>query len=225
MHRALLSFFVLGLGLLLCADGWGMSQRDSLWVRGGLTLADSMAVDVEWRLGRQDPEGETDTVWTRISRSDALLAWARTDSTQVQLDAPWPTWVDSAEFQVALDSSGLSLRLVRDTLRAPWGPLESGCFPTTPTHEVNQLLQDLGDLPFESKRLDAAVPWLRRHCLSIPDVRRIANLFDDDGRRMSIVQVARITRPEVMPSLVDLFFSSRYKAQYLEWLKGDECPN
>ena len=85
MHRALLSFFVLGLGLLLCADGWGMSQRDSLWVRGGLTLADSMAVDVEWRLGGQDPEGETDTVWTRISRSDALLAWARPASTQVQL--------------------------------------------------------------------------------------------------------------------------------------------
>ena len=225
MRCAFLPFLPLGIALLLSGNGWSMSQRDSLWVRGGLTLSDSMAIVVEWRLGGQDPGSGTDTVWTRISRSDALLAWARTDSAQVQLDAPWPARTDSAEFQLALDSSGLSLCLVRDTLRAFWGPLETGCFPSTRNQEVNQLLEDLRDIPFESKRLDTAVPWLRRHCLSIPDLRRIANQFDDDVRRMSVVQVAHITRPEVMPSLVDLFFSSRYKAQYLEWLKGDECPN
>lgn len=211
--------------LLLCGPGWGMPEPDSLWVRGGLTSADSMAVDVEWRIGGTAPDGGSDTLWTQISRADGLLAWARTDSNQVQLDARWPAWADSAEYQLVVDSSGLSLQLLHDTLSAPWAALEFGCFPATPARDVDRILRAMEELPFESKRHDAAVLWMRRHCLSIPDLRRIANQFDDDMRRMSILQGARVTRPDVMPSLSDLFFSSRYKAQYMDWLKGDDCPH
>ena len=191
MCRAFRHCFPLLIALVLCGTGWGMSAQDSLWVRGGLTLVDSMAADVEWRIGGLEPGEGSDTTWTRILRADGLLAWAKTDSGQVQLDACWPVWADSAEYQLLVDSSGLSLAPFQDTLHAPWAALQAGCFPATPAREVDRALQSLEDIPFESKRHDAAVLWMRRHCLAIRDLRRIANRFDDDARRMSLLQGAR----------------------------------
>ncbi len=225
MSRVSFHSLILSLTLLLAFAGHAQDSKDSLWVRGGLlTSHDTIALEMDWRLDGQTPRRGTDTLWRQVSRNGELTAWARTDSTQVQMASNWPKWSDSLEFTLVLDTAGFNLRLPEDTLTVLWQPLQSGCFPATSARDLEKILIALSDTPFEAKRYDTAVLWLRRHCLTIPGLRRLADGFDDERRRLSLLQSALITQPEALPSLGSLFFTARYQEEFRQWVDTRPAP-
>lgn len=209
--------------LTACCALTGLTQggsADSLWVKGGvITSADSIHATLDWRLNGRAPLPGLDTVWSRLPRTGGLVAWAKTDSTQAQLEAPWPRWTDSVVFSLFLDSAGLGLQLMSDTLMAPWAPLQSGCFPASSDRDLQRLMGSLSELPFESRRFDLAIAWMQDHCLTPLALRRLADGFDDEGRRLQLLQSATLTTPDALPSLSSLFFTTRYQDEFLQWLE------
>lgn len=219
MYRVSPHSLILSLTLVLTFAGRAQNSKDSVWVRGGLLPAsDSIALEMAWRLGGEIPKPGADTLWTQVPRNSELTAWARTDSTQVQMASNWPKWSDSLAFTLVLDTAGFKLRMPDDTLTVLWQPLHSGCFPATSTRDLEKMLTSLSDTPFEAQRYDTALLWLRRHCLTIPGLRRLVNGFDDERRKLSLLQGARITHPEALPSLGSLFFTTRYQEQFRQWV-------
>lgn len=219
MPRVSLHSLILSLTLVSTIAGLAQNSKDSVWVRGTLLLAnDSIALEMDWRLDGEIPKPGADTLWTQVLRNSELTAWARTDSTQVQMASNWPKWRDSLAFTLVLDTGGFKLRSPEDTLTAFWQPLQSGCFPTTSTRDLEKMLASLSDTPFEAQRYDTAILWLRRHCLTIPSLRRLVNGFDDERRKLSLLQGARITHPEGLPSLRSLFFTARYQEEFQQWV-------
>lgn len=226
MSRVSLHSLILSLTLVLAFAGRAQHSKDSVWVRGGLLPAnDSIALEMDWRLDGQIPKPGADTLWTQVPRNSELTAWARTDSTQVQLASNWPKWSDSLAFTLVLDTSGFNLRMPGDTLTSLWQPLQSGCFPATSVRDLEKMLTSLSDTPFEARRYDTAELWLRRHCLTIPGLRRLADGFDDERRRLSLLQSARITHPEALPSLGSLFFTVRYQDEFRQWVETSPSPH
>jgi hypothetical protein len=209
--------------LTACCALTGLTQggsADSLWVKGGvITSADSIHATLDWRLNGRAPLPGLDTVWSRLPRTGGLVAWAKTDSTQAQLEAPWPRWTDSVVFSLFLDSAGLGLQLMSDTLMASWAPLQSGCFPASSDRDLKRLMGSLSELPFESRRFALAAAWMQDHCLTPLALRRLADGFDDEGRRLQLLQSATLTTPDALPSLSSLFFTTRYQDEFLQWLE------
>lgn len=219
MLRVSLHSLILSLTLVSTFAGHAQNSKDSVWVRGTfLQVNDSIAVEMDWRLDGEIPRPGADTLWTQVPRNSELTAWARTDSTQVQMASNWPKWSDSLTFTLVLDTVGFKLSMPEDTLTAFWQPLQSGCFPATSTRDLEKLLTSLSDTPFEAQRYETAVIWLRRHCLTIPGLRRLVNGFDDERRKLSLLQNARITHPEALPSLGSLFFTARYQKEFRQWM-------
>lgn len=226
MHRMPFHSLTLSLTLVLACAGHAQGSKDSVWVCGGLFLAsDSIALDMDWTLDGQTPKPGADTLWTQVSRNSELTAWARNDYAQVQMASSWPRWADSIEFTLVLDTMGLNLRMPEDTLTALWKPLQSGCFPATSVRDLEEMLASLSETPFEAKRYDVAVVWLSQHCLTIPGLRRLADGFDDERRRLSLLQSARITHPEALLSLGSLFFTARYQEEFRQWVEASPSPH
>lgn len=214
---------ILTVCLSACCALTGLAQggsADSLWVRGGvISSADSIRARLDWRLNGRAALPGMDTTWSHLPRTGGLVAWAKTDSTQVQLEAPWPRWTDSVAFSLFLDSAGLGLQLVSDTLMASWAPLQSGCFPASSDRDLQRLLGSMSDLAFESRRFELARVWMKDHCLTPTALRRLADGFDDEGRRLGLVQNATLTTPDALPALGSLFFTTRYQDEFLRWLE------
>ena len=212
--------------LSACCTLTGLAQvgsTDSLWVKGGVIQSgDSIIAALNWRLSGRDPLPGLDTTWSRLSRTEGLIAWAKTDSTQAQIEAQWPRWTDSVAFSLFLDSAGLRLQLLSDTLLASWAPLQLGCFPSSSDQDLQRLMGSLSDLPFESRRFDLATAWMQDHCLTPIALRRLADGFDDEGRRLRLVKSAAITTPDALPSLSSLFFTTRYQDEFLQWLEQQQ---
>ena len=225
MRRLLHAF--LPVCLTACCALTGLAQgesADSLWAKGGVVVsADSISATLDWRLNGRAPLPGLDTTWRLLSRTGGLVAWARTDSMQAQLEASWPRWVDSVAFSLFVDSTGLGLQLLSDTLMASWAPRQSGCFPANSDRDLQRLIRSLSDLPFESKRFDVVKTWMMNHCLTPRALRRLADEFDDEGRRLSILQSAAITTPDALPSMSSLFFTTRYQDEFLKWLERQEA--
>lgn len=209
--------------LTACCALTGLAQggsADSLWVKGGVIAStDSIRATFDWRLNGRAPLPGLDTTWSRLPRTGGLVAWARTDSTQAQLEAPWPRWTDSVAFSLFLDSAGLGLQLAYDTVTASWSPLQSGCFPASSDRDLQRLMESLSELPFESRRFELATAWMQDHCLTPRALRRLADRFDDEGRRLQLLQSANLTTPDALPSLSNLFFTTRYQDEFLQWLE------
>ena len=221
MRRPLHALFTLCLTACCALPGLaGTGASDSLWVRGGVVDSpDSIVATLDWKVNGRVPLPGLDTTWSRLPRTGGLVAWAKTDSTQAQLEAPWPRWTDSVAFSLFLDSAGLGLQFFSDTLIAPWSPLQSGCFPASSDRDLQGILGSLAALPFESRRLDLAQAWMQDHCLTPDALRRLADGFDDEGRRLRLLQSAVITTPDALPSLSGLFFTTRYQDEFLQWLE------
>ena len=105
--------------------------RDSLWVQGRITSADSIHATLDWRLNTARRFPAMDTLWSRLPRNRRPRRVGEDDGTQAQLEQAWPRWTDSVVFSLFLDSAGLGLQLATDTLMASWAPRQSGCFPAS----------------------------------------------------------------------------------------------
>ena len=220
MYSVVQRHFIPLLSAILLSFGLQASVADSLWVRGGLLpAADSSMVEINWHLNGEIPESGSDTLWKRVPLSGGLFAWARTDSTQVQLEADWPRMADSVDYTLSADSTGLTVVLGADSLHADWKPAQSGCFPAASKRDFDLLVASLAELPFESRRHETAVLWMQRHCLTLTALRRLADTFDDEGRRLSLLQGARVTNPDALSTMGSLFFTNRYEAEFHTWLK------
>ena len=86
MSRVFPHSLILSLTVLWAFAGHAQNSKDSIWVRGGMLPAhDTIALEMDWRLDSQIPKLGADTLWRQVSRYGELTAWARTDSTQVQM--------------------------------------------------------------------------------------------------------------------------------------------
>ena len=57
------------------------------------------------------------------------------------------------------------------------------------------------------------------HCLTPLALRRLLDGFDDEGRRLPLLQSATLTTPDALPSLSSRFFTTRYRDEFLQWLE------
>ena len=218
--------------LILCATlihahaGCAQISSDSLWVRGAVTVAnDYITTEMGWSLDGQMPGTGSDTLWSKVSRLSELTAWARNDSTQVQMEYSWPKWADSIGFVMLLNYDGLNLSIREDTLTEPWKPRNSGCFPATSVRCLENILDAMSTTPFEAQQHQKAMLWMRGQCLTIPSLRRLADGFDDERRRLSLLQSAHTTHPEALMSLGSLFFTTRYQEEFAQWLQQRPTGN
>ena len=205
------------LGLWLsCA---ALLAQDTVWVRGAITPGpDSLAISVEWRMGGQSPAPGLDSMWMPVDRMQPLLCWGQGDLGRAQLEAAWPRFADSVHVALFPDSAGLTLTLGADTLLQAWSPAHEGCFPATSKAVLTAWLDEQAAIPFERRRHDAAMAWLKGHCLTVGDLGRLLDSFDDESRRLSLIQQASVVRPAELNALSNRFFSAHYKSAFQRWL-------
>lgn len=209
---------VLLLGFLMATSAaWG---QDSLWVQGRIEPGqDSLNATLHWQFSDTPPPAAMDTTWTRIGRNGGLTCWGEGKMGRAQIEQAWPRYRDSVMVTLMADSAGLILVLATDTLMQRWTPSTGGCFPATPGSAIDRWLAQQEDVPFESRRHQAALAWISGQCLTAESLGRLLDTFDDEARRLSLLQAAPVVRPEALHTLSNRFFSSRYRAAFDGWLQ------
>ncbi len=194
-------------------------SSDSLQVSGRvLPAADSVLAEVSLHLeiaGRQLQPG--DSMDIRLPRSARLLVWGESPLGRLQFEVPLPPRVDSTAFALLHDSTGTLLCWPDDTLQTPWTPKTNGCFPATSAQSVEHILAEVTSISFESARLDALSRWMMDQCLSTGQIERLTAVFDDEARRLRLIQRAPCTTPSKMKRLEKVFTSAYYRGEFLEW--------
>ena len=71
--------------------------------------------------------------------------------------------------------------------------------------------------PFESSRFAFLKPWLENQCLTTVQIERCAAAFDDDERKLLLVQSTPCAYPSGFAGLQSVFSSQRYRSHFLEW--------
>ena len=206
------------LGFLMATSAvWG---QDSLWIQGRIKPGqDSLKATLQWQFDNTPPPAAIDTAWTRVGRNGGLTCWSEATLGRAQIEQAWPRYRDSLMVTLFADSAGLVLVVAPDTLIQPWTPSTGGCFPATPSTAINRWLTQQEGVPFESRRHQAALAWISGQCLTTESLGRLMDTFDDEARRLSIVQAAPVARPDALQSLSNRFFSSRYRAEFEGWLQ------
>ena len=74
--------------------------------------------------------------------------------------------------------------------------------------------------PFESKRLAQLQPWIAEKCLTPEQLRLCAATFDDEERKLQLLQDASCTAPSRLHELGAVFSSERYRNRFLEWIQS-----
>lgn len=202
---------------LICSPGWG---QDSLDVRARI-IASPDSLDLPLHLTWGTQPASFDSAWHRIARSAAPSAWAEWPLGRAQLHTRWPRFADSLEIWMTADSSRLTLIVGRDTLQQAWSTSTSGCFPAVSATELTRWMHGLEDIPFESRRHDLTLRWLESQCLSVTHLGQLLDTFDDEARRLALIQRAQVVNPTALPSLADRFVSSRYRAAFTDWIPSE----
>ena len=203
-----------------CALLWGQGySQDSLQLKGMVTpTADSVLSNVSLNLEIGQVQLQSgDSIAMRIPRSWRLRVWGESPLGRLQLEVGLPQRVDSTEFTLQADSTGTWLYWPTDTLRTPWTPKTNGCFPVASAQSVERILAEVGAVPFESKRFDVLSGWMMDQCLSTAQIERLASAFDDEARRLKLIQRATCSTPSRMARLEMVFSSSHYRGAFLEW--------
>ena len=203
-----------------CALLWGQGySQDSLQLKGMVTpTADSVLSNVSLNLEIGQVQLQPgDSIAMRIPRSWRLRVWGESPLGRLQFEAGLPQRVDSTEFTLQVDSTGTWLYWPTDTLRTPWTPKTNGCFPVASAQSVERILAEVGAVPFESKRFDVLSGWMMDQCLSTAQIERLASAFDDEARRLKLIQRATCSTPSRMARLEMVFSSSHYRGVFLEW--------
>ena len=210
-HALLLGF------LMATSAAWG---QDSLWVTGRIEPGqDSLNATLHWQFGNTPPPAAMDTAWMPISRNGGLTCWGEGTMGRAQIEQAWPRYRDSVLVTLMADSAGLVLVLATDTLVHPWTPAGTGCFPATPNSAIDRWLAQQEGVPFESRRHQAALAWISGQCLTTESLGRLMDTFDDEARRLSLLQAAPVVRPEALHTLSNRLFSSRYRAAFDGWIE------
>ena len=212
------AFWLFSSSLCTCGQSWGGLQ-DSLFVKGRVvTTADSTLGD----LGLQVQLGDLtlaagDSIETGLHRGTMLTGWARGLRGRLQFEVSWPKYTDTCRFWVGCDTLGLTTVCAMDTLHWNWAPEDTGCFPVATSHGLSEVLVQAQRLPFESSRLNLIVDWLEGKCVSAEQIERLASAFDDEARRLEVIQSATCTSPFQLHKLEGLFTSQHYRSAFTEW--------
>ena len=198
---------------------WHNTTPDSLFVKGAIAASpDSLLpqTTIQVRLGDVALLAG-DSVATTVHKSTSLSGWARSPWGRLQFDTTLPKYADSCRFWMGCDTLGLTLAWAKDTVQWTWKPEERGCFPVATSSSVDAILQDAQRFPFESSRLSLIKSWLEGKCTSPEQVGRLAAAFDDEARRLDIIQSATCSSPSQTYLLEKLFASQHYRSVFLEW--------
>ena len=212
--RPRLKFILVALASLGCWSHGILFGQDTLQIHYSMgPHADSIdaVIHLQW-------EGTmVDTGWSAASRQTPPTAWSECPLGRAQIDGNWPAHGDSLFLHLHADRLGLMMIIGTDTLQQPWLTRNTGCFPATPDREFNPWLETGLRIPFESKRHQVALDWVLGHCLTTQNLGQLMGTFDDESRRLSLVQHARLVDPERVAELSERFVSSRYRAACSDW--------
>lgn len=203
------------------ASGHGIGLlSDSLYVVGHIAEApDSLLSEttLQVQLG-EFKLSPGDSLAASTARGTHISGWARGPLGRLQFEFPLPKYADSCGFWLGCDTLGLTVVLASDTSRLFWSAEQSGCFPLTSSQAFDGILEDALGLPFESSRLNLVVNWLEDKCASTEQIGRLAAAFDDEARRLKVIQSATCASPANISQLEPLFVSQHYRTAFTEWV-------
>ena len=214
------SSFLVAVMLMLTGSAHGQSHPlDSVHVTGWVSAwADSSttAPEVHFEWGAKSLQsGDSLEGW--VSGRQRIHVWARGAMGQLQFTHVLLEWPDSMAFVLSSDTMGVRLVMGVDTMAAPWMNSEKGCFPTLPEWQLDRRLDRAMSEPFESSRFAFLKPWLENQCLTTGQIKRCASAFDDEERKLLLVQSTPCANPTGFADLQSIFSSQRYRAHFLEW--------
>lgn len=192
-------------------------QLQVQWV----AMSDSLLPRLEMEL---EADGQSfqpaDSIRISMLKGSSISVWARFDGGRLQFDHALSRFKDTVSCVLGCDILGCALTMDQDTLRFLWSPKGSGCFPAARNHEVDRILQDVLAEPFESKRLARLQPWMGDQCLTLEQLRWCAGAFDDEERKLQLLQNASCVTPSQLHELGTVFASQRYRDRFLEWVQS-----
>lgn len=222
LQHILRAFFILSImGLAAAAGAQRQARTDSIVIEGSVTtVPDSLLPGLELQVdlaGHMLHPG--DSLAASVPGHSAVRAWGSCVLGRAQWETGLPARVDSISFNLLVDSTGIALCWPTDTVRCAWQPTNNGCFPATSNRDVVRILEQAAGEPFESARFELWRSWLPNRCMSLDQLRSIASLFDDEGRKLDIIRSAPCTEPDRLTELAPLFDSKHYRNTFLEWAK------
>lgn len=227
MPRLSFSPFLIVLPLVLACTTLVKGQSsgaDSLWLMVHVAdTPDSIVGDL--RLGMQW-NGKTTTPFDSMQwigpAHTGLQFWAVSDRGRLQMECRLPLRTDSAVFSLNCDSIGCAFALAGDTVRAPWVARSEGCFPATSNRDLQRTLTSAMQEPFESIRFSKLTGALSKQCLQPEQLKQCAALFDDEERRLKLIQSAPCTAPSLLEELTPLFATQYFRDQFLQWIQSSQ---
>ena len=214
------SSFMITVMLMLTGRAHGQSHPlDSVHVSGWVSAwTDSSTtapeVHLEWG-ARALQAGDSLEAW--VGSEQHINIWALGNMGQLQFSHTLPHWQDSVSFVLSSDTVGVVMVMGVDTAAAQWMTGEKGCFPTLPEWQLDRQLERAMSEPFESSRFAFLMPWLENQCLTTVQIERCASAFDDEERKLLLVQSTPCANPSGFEGLQSVFSSQRYRAHFLEW--------
>ena len=161
-----------------------------------------------------------DSAQISLQRGSSISVWAQYDGGRLQFDHSLARLQDTLSCTLWCDLLGCFMVMSDDTLGFEWNPQGTGCFPVARDHEVDQVLREALEEPFESKRLAQLQPWVFEQCLTVDQLRSLAAAFDDEERKLQLVQDASCATPSQLHELGTVFASQRYRDRFLEWVQS-----
>lgn len=224
MTRHILTAFWLCSTALYASGNVGVDSADSLFVVGYVAeTPDSLLPETALHVGLGKFKLTAgDSLAASLERQATLGGWARGPLGRLQFDVSLPKYADSCRFWLNCDTSGLTVILEGDTSHWNWSPEQSGCFPLTTSNAFDDILEEARLLPFESSRLSLIVNWMEDKCAAADQIGRLAAAFDDDARRLAVIQSATCASPSHIHQLEPLFASQHYRSLFLEWVQAQD---
>lgn len=221
------SIFLLTACMLLCAPavqaaGPKMTAaNDSIHVRGAVaSVADSIAdlLNIQVTLGDL-VLSQGDSVDRRVRSSVRMVGWASGPLGRLQFETPINRHQDTVVFALIPDSLGIQLCWPGDTAHWAWRPADTGCFPAISDGMVGDIIEAAKRRPFESAQYEMLAKWMGNRCLTIDQLKRLVAVFDDEARKLSIIQTANCNSPAEIKGLASVFSSQYYASAFMDWAR------
>lgn len=213
--------------MLLCASalqakGTGMTVvNDSIHLRGTVAVvADSVADGLNLQVTLGDVIlTKGDSVDMRVRSTLRMVGWASGPQGRLQFETPINRQQDTVMFALIPDTLGIQLCWPGDTVRWAWKPADAGCFPAISDGMVEDIAEAAMRRPFESARYEVLVKWMGNQCLTIEQLKRLVAVFDDEARKLSIIQSANCNAPADIKGLASVFSSQYYASAFMDWAR------
>lgn len=220
--RHALALVILTVSHTLCIGAGDIlpAAQDSVFLEGTLP-SEGHAADGHFSCGfRIDDQhfAPGDSISGVFPKKAAVMVWARAPEGQLQFETALTGLPDSAAISFLSDSAGFGVVLGIDTLLHPWGAAQDGCFPSAAGQAVRQFLNEVREQPFESQRFALLKAWIPAQCLTLEQLAECTAVFDDEGRRLQLIQCAQCVAPERLRALDTSFASRHYREAFRQWL-------